>query len=72
MQITPPYVEAKGCIRVRATVRGQAVEDAVVLGWRGDRVYLTWRSDISKHLRAAAADVLGALADAKITARRTP
>ena len=55
----PPYVEAKDHIRVHATVRGQAVDDAaVVLGWRGDRVYLTWRSEMGKHLGwVPAADV---------------
>ena len=36
----PPYVQAADFIRVRAFVRGFQV-DAVVLGWRGDRVYLT-------------------------------
>lgn len=45
----PPYVEAKTYLRVRAAVRGQVV-DAVVLGWRGQRVYLRWRSDLGQHL----------------------
>jgi len=53
----PPYVEAKEHIRVRAWVRGFQV-DAEVLGWRGDRVYLTWRSDLGRHLGwVPAADV---------------
>jgi hypothetical protein len=53
----PPYVEARDYIRVRAFIRG-ASHDAVVLGWRGDRVYLTWRSDMGKHLGwVPAADV---------------
>ncbi len=53
----PPYVEAREHLPVRATVRGQLV-DAVVLGWRGDRVYLTWRSHMGKHLGwVPAADV---------------
>ena len=52
-----PYVEARDHIRARATVRGQSV-DGVVLGWRGDRVYLTWKSDMGKHLGwVPAADV---------------
>ena len=46
----PPYVEAKDYIRVHATVRGQAVDDAVVLGWCGEDGYITWRSDMGKHL----------------------
>jgi hypothetical protein len=41
----PPYVEAKTYLRVRAAVCGQVV-DSVVLSWRGQRVYLRWRSDL--------------------------
>jgi hypothetical protein len=40
-------VEAKDFIPVRALVRGQQVE-GIVLGWRGDRVYLRWRSDLGQ------------------------
>ncbi len=50
----PPYVEAMDYIRVRALVRGQHV-DGVVLGWRGDRVYVTWRSDMGDHLGCVSA-----------------
>ncbi len=58
MHDLPPYVEAKDHTRVRATVRGQAVDDAVVIGWRGDSVYITWCSDTGKHLGwVPAADV---------------
>ncbi len=45
MGTTQPYVEAKDYIRVRALVRGQQY-DVIVLRWRGDRVYLTWRTDM--------------------------
>jgi len=45
----PPYVQAKDYIRARACVRGQE-HDVVVLGWRGQRVYLSWRSDMGRHL----------------------
>ena len=45
----PPYVEAKEHIHVRAWVRGFEV-DAVVLGWTGDHVYLTWKSELGRHL----------------------
>ncbi len=45
MPDVPPYVEARGRMPVRAVIRGSR-HDAVVLGWRGDRVYLpcapTW------------------------------
>lgn len=49
MSALPPYVEAKDHLRVRALVRGRQVA-GVVLGWRGDRVYLTWRTDMGNHL----------------------
>ena len=49
MHTLPPYVEAKDHLRVRALVRGEQVA-GVVLGWRGDRVYLTWRTDMGNHL----------------------
>ncbi len=45
----PPYVEAPSHLPVRALVRGQPVEGNV-LGWRGDRVYSTWHSDMGEHL----------------------
>ncbi len=45
----PPYVEAVEYLRVRAEVRGTRC-DGVVLGWRGDRVYLTWKTDMGNHL----------------------
>jgi hypothetical protein len=51
------YAEAKDYIRARAWVRGFCV-DAVVLGWSGTMVYLTWRSDMGAHLGwVPAADV---------------
>ncbi len=57
MHDQPPYVEAKKYIRVRVTVRGQHVA-GVVLGWRGERVHLTWKTDMGNHLGwVAAADV---------------
>ena len=48
------YVEAKDYIRVRAWVRGGCV-DAIVLGWSGSMVYVTWRSDMGAHLGWVAA-----------------
>ncbi len=45
----PPYVEATQHLPVRAFVRGFQ-RDAVVLGWRGERVYVTWRTDMGNHL----------------------
>lgn len=45
----PPYVEAREHLPVRAWVRGFPV-DAVVLGWRGERVYLTWKTNMGNHL----------------------
>ena len=57
MHDLPPYVEAREHLPVRAWVRGSET-DAVVLGWRGDRVYLTWKSDAGRHLGwVLAADV---------------
>ena len=49
MHTTPPYVETKDHIRVRALVRGEHV-DGVVLGRSGETVYLRWRSDMGNHL----------------------
>lgn len=37
----PPYVPADPPVPVTAMVRGERRE-GVVLGWRGDRVYLRW------------------------------
>ncbi len=45
----PPYVEARDFIRVRALVRGKQ-RGGFVIGWRGERVYLQWRSDMGNHL----------------------
>jgi len=45
----PPYVDAREHLAVRTWVRGYQ-HDAVVLGWRGELVYLTWRSDLDNHL----------------------
>lgn len=70
MHTLPPYVEAKAYLPVRAWVRGFQA-DAVALGWRGDRVYLTWKSDMGRHLGwAPAADVqrTNAQADSSMTA----
>jgi hypothetical protein len=52
------YVETTtDCIRARVWVRGFRV-DAVVLGWSGIVVHLTWRSDMGAHLGwVPAADV---------------
>ncbi len=47
-------------IRAHARVRGQKY-DVIVLGWRGDRVYLSWRTDMGTHLGwVPATDVLRA------------
>ncbi len=57
MDTLPPYVEAVEYLRVRAVIRSKQV-DAVVLGWSGTMVYLTWRSDMGNHLGwVPAADV---------------
>ncbi len=53
----PPYIEAQPPILVRAWVHGYLV-DAVVQGWRGDRVSITWKSERGTHLGwVPAADV---------------
>lgn len=44
-----PYVEARDYIRAQANVRGQDY-DVIVLGWRGDRVYLSWQTEMGRHL----------------------
>lgn len=49
MRDLQPYIEAKDYVPARANVRGQH-HDVIVLGWRGERAYLTWRSDMGKHL----------------------
>ncbi len=49
MHNRPPYVEATEHLPVRALIRG-ARHDAAVLGWRGDRVYLTWPPEMGKRL----------------------
>ena len=57
MHVEQPYVPAKQHLQVTATIRGHE-HSAVVLGWRGDRVYLTWRTDLGNHLGwVSAADV---------------
>jgi hypothetical protein len=51
------YVETKDHLRARAWVRGFRV-DAVVLGWSGSMVYVTWLGDQGRHLGwVPAADV---------------
>ena len=57
MHDLPPYVEAKDYICARAWVRGYQ-HDAVVLGWRGERVYLTWKTDMGNHLGWVPADAV--------------
>jgi hypothetical protein len=53
----PPYTEAPQPVAVRALVRGTR-RDAWVIGWRGDRVYLRWRTELGSHLGwVPAADV---------------
>lgn len=65
----PPYIEAKDYLPVRAVVRGQTVE-GVVLGWRGEQVYLRWKTDMGNHLGwVAATDVERRLGS---SARSTP
>ena len=39
-----PYVPAAAPVPVCAVVRGERQDDARVLGWRGERVYLSWRT----------------------------
>ena len=58
MSDLPPYVEATTYLPVHAEVRGQLVEGRV-LGWRGDRVFLTWRSELGNHLGWVAASLVG-------------
>jgi hypothetical protein len=69
MQDQPPYVEARDHIRVRAQVRGEHV-GVVVLGWRGERVYLTWRSDVGQPRRVGAGG--GCRAQGAAPMRRDP
>jgi hypothetical protein len=45
----PPYVGATEHLPVHAVIRA-ARHVAVVLGWRGDRVYLNWHTKMGKHL----------------------
>ena len=53
----PLYVTATEGIVVRVTVRGD-VYDGQVLGWRGDRVYVSYRTVDGNHLAwLPAADV---------------
>ncbi len=57
MHDLPPYVKARDFIGVRALVRGER-RDGHVIGWRGERVYLQWRSEDGHHLGwVSAADV---------------
>ena len=44
-----PYVTAPEGLVVRVTVRGD-VYDGQVLGWRGNRVYVNYRSEHGRHL----------------------
>jgi len=44
-----PYVRAADYVPVRAVIRG-VQHDGVVLGWRGDRIYVTWRTGMGNHL----------------------
>ena len=52
-----PYVEAKPPIPVRANLRGNVV-DAVVFGWRGDRVDIRWKTESGNHLGWVPADAV--------------
>ena len=53
----PPYVRAPEVIVVRVTARG-GIHDGQVLGWRGDRVYVSYRTVDGNHLAwVPAADV---------------
>jgi hypothetical protein len=53
----PPYTQAPEWVAVRALVRGEQ-RDAWVIGWRGERVYLQWRTEAGSHLGwVPAADV---------------
>ena len=52
-----PYVPAPEVIVVRVTAHG-GVHDGQVLGWRGDRVYVSYRTVDGNHLAwVPAADV---------------
>ena len=52
-----PHVEARAYIRAHANVRGQP-HDVIVLGCRGERVFLTWWTDMRRHIGwVPAADV---------------
>lgn len=44
------YVEAERPIAVRVTVPDGSVRDGQVLGWRGDRVCVSWRTGDGTHL----------------------
>jgi hypothetical protein len=53
----PPYMQAPEWVAVRVLVRGER-RDAWVLGWRGHRVYLRWKTEAGNHLGwVPAADV---------------
>ncbi|MCU1437954.1 MAG: hypothetical protein JWP66_1041 [Naasia sp.] len=45
----PPSTAATQPVAVRALVRRE-LRDGLVLGWRGDRVYLRWRTEAWNHL----------------------
>jgi hypothetical protein len=49
MHDLPPYVEATIHLPIYAEVHGKRVEGRA-LGRRADRVFLSWRSDLSAHL----------------------
>lgn len=52
-----PYLPAPGVIVVRVTALG-GVHDGQVLGWRGERVYVSYRTSDGNHLAwVPAADV---------------
>ena len=52
-----PYVQASEVISVRVTAHG-GVHDGQVLGWRGDRVFVSYRTVDGNHLAwVPAADV---------------
>lgn len=57
MSDLPPYVKAATYLPVSAEVRGRRVEGRV-LGWRGERVFLTWRSELGNHLGWVPASVV--------------
>jgi hypothetical protein len=43
------YVKADSPVFVRVTIRGEQW-DGMVLGWRGERVYVQYRSPAGQHL----------------------